>query len=173
MNAPTVNEVNAWSLVEFASLPAPVDNTLLAVYVARANDYVILISGQVFAGMPAGLVTLAQECVQMRTEQLAYQAQPDQIDTRTDDAIASFGVDGYNESRRGLNEADKERMVNPWQGLHDRLWRLMTDEKRDEWRERWAGTSPAFAVSEVAWGDFGTGQWPSGPPDDFNQSFGV
>lgn len=173
MNAPTVNDVKAWSLVEFNQLPAPVDDTLLAVLVARANDYVVLTSGRGFADMPSQFVTLAQECVQMRAEQLAYQAQPDQIDTRTDDAIASFGTDGYNESRRGLNEADKDRMVNPWHGLHDRLWRLMTEEKRDEWRERWQGMTPAYDVSEVAWDEFGNGLWPSGPPDDFNMSFGV
>ena len=174
MVAPTFNNIKTWSLVDFAALSVAVSDAKLAVFVARANDYVVTMSGRSFEQMPASFETLAQECVQMRTEQLCYQAQPDQIDTRTDDLVSSFGTDGYNESRRGLNEPDKEKMVNSWQALHDRLWRLMTDESRDEWRERWAGAVPAFEVSEVDWNYFGnSGLGSVGPQDDYNMPFGV
>lgn len=167
MNTPTVDDIKAWSLVDWSGLPEVVSDELLEVFLARSVDYVLDVTGRTLDSVPAGLVTTAQEAIQKRVEQLAYQAQPDQIDTRTDDMVKSFGTDGFNESRRDLNEPDKQKMINPWQALHDLLWRLATEEKRDEWMERWGSMTPAFEVAEVDWGDFGAPvALPGGNPAD-------
>jgi hypothetical protein len=41
--------------------------------------------------------------------------------------------------------------VNPWPLLNDLLWRAMTEDRKDDFREQWGQIVPAFAVTEVDW----------------------
>ena len=150
MIAPTVAEVKAWSKVDFASLDFSDDD--LTVEVARACDYVADVTGVPLAQVASGLVTTAQEAIQLRVEQTVFHRQEDHVDTAADSLIANFSAGPYSEAKRDPGQDRKAGLVNPWPRLHDLLWRLMTEDKRDEWTE-WLGGSPrpSFEVTEVQW----------------------
>jgi len=158
MEAPTTAQIRTWSRVDFANLeyaePAGEAEDGLDVLVARAKDYVLNVTGRTLDSVPDDLVTTAQEAIQRRTEQLAFQEQDDHVETASDELIESFGAGSYNEKKRGAGDlSPKEtKLVNPWPLLSDLLWRLMTEEKREEWEE-WmgGGRRPNFAVTEVDW----------------------
>ena len=65
--------------------------------------------------------------------------------------IGSFTAGSYTENRRDLDAWMKSKLINPWPLLHDLLWRLATDDMRDQWLEWWGQIRPAFAVTEVDW----------------------
>jgi hypothetical protein len=102
--------------------------------------------------MPSQYERTAEEAIQRRVEQLALQSQQDIVEMAGDfDTISTFSVTGYSENRRGLDEVQKAKVINPWPLLNDLLWRMATADKRDDWREFWGTTVPAFAVTEMDW----------------------
>lgn len=159
MIAPTTAEVVEWSRVDFADLDEPFEDTDLDVLVARASDYVIDVTGQTWAAMPTGLESIAQQCVQMRVEQLAFQAQPDYVETGADDLIANFSAGSYSETRRDQKGGSPQGIfpaVNAWPALNSLLWQMMTEDKRDYWLEVLnIANRPAFEVTEVDWAAMG------------------
>lgn len=155
MEAPTVTEIRSWSRVDFAELnyeeaePDP-----LEVLVTRSIDYVMDVTGRTLENVPTELVTTAQEAIQRRVEQLAYQQQEDHVEGAADEIISSFGAGSYNERKREVKDLalQQTKQVNNWHLLHDLLWRLMTEEKREWWEEQISGKPrPAFQVTEVDW----------------------
>lgn len=159
MDDVTVEDVKGWSRLDFEGLPEPYDDDQLEVLVARASDYVADVTGRTFSTLPANLETTAEEAIQKRTEQLAIQSQPDSVETATDELIQSFTAGSYSETKRSLDEQHKAQLVNPWPALHDLLWRLMTDDKRDEWMEWFGVIRPTFETTEVDWSTMGE-PWP-------------
>lgn len=158
MIAPTTAEIRAWSKVSFEDLeyeepggskPDPLD-----VLVGRAIEYVLDVTGRTLEDIPTTLEWTAKEAVQRRVEQLAFQQADDHVETASDELIKSFGAGSYNEAKRDILELSpsQSKHVNPWHLLHDLLWRLMTDEKREWWEEQMDGKHrPAFAITEVDW----------------------
>lgn len=156
MAAPTSAEIRAWSQVPFAEkgYPAPTgpDPDSLDLLTERSIEYVNDTTGRDVAEPPAEFKATLREAVQRRVEQLIYGGGEDAAETAGDfDTIKSFGAGSYDETRRDLGEADKAKVVNPWPLLNDLLWRAMTEDKKDDWREKWGATVPAFAVTEVDW----------------------
>ena len=152
MVAPTASEVRGWSKVNFVALGYAA-NADLQVLVDRANANFFLTTGREFATLPTELVPLVQQSVQGLTEQSAYRAQEDNIETLSDfDLISSFGAGPYNETRRSPEEMMKARMINAWPWLNRLLWDLLTPEKYDYWTFFFSGEfAPAFAVTEMNW----------------------
>lgn len=158
MENPTAKQIRTWSKVDFANLefepPVGEADDPLEFVVARAADYVWNVTGRTADSVPAELVTTAQEAIQRRTEQLAFQMQDDHAETAADEIISSFGAGSYNERKREVKDLGLEqtKQVNNWHLLHDLLWRLMTDEKREWWEEQITGKHrPSQSVSEVDW----------------------
>jgi hypothetical protein len=163
VEAPTVTEIRLWSRVDFADLEYEAttdpEKDPLKVLVSRSIDYVMDVTGRTLEDVPTELVTTAQEAIQRRVEQLAYQQQEDHVETAADELISSFGAGSYNERKREVKDlgVQQTKQVNNWHLLHDLLWRLMTEEKREWWEEQITGKNrPAFAVTEVDWqgGDY-------------------
>lgn len=156
MAAPTTAEIRAWSQVPFAEKgyppPSEPDPDPLDVLRKRAVEYVENTTGRDFEDPPEDLVETLNEAVQRRTEQLVYAGSEEAAETAGDfDLIDSFGAGSYNERRRGVGDVEKAKVVNPWPLLNDLLWRAMTEDKKDEWREKWGQVVPASAVTEVDW----------------------
>jgi hypothetical protein len=153
MTAPTVADIEGWSLVDFAALGF--DTTAkMQVLLDRAVEYVESVTGRTLATLPSQFENTCKEAIQRTVEQAAMRSQEESVDTSADfDTIQSYNVTGYSETRRGMEDARKARMINPWPMLHDMLWRMSTDDKRDEWEDYWAGgqNTPAFDVSEMDW----------------------
>jgi hypothetical protein len=155
---PTAAQIRTWSKVDFANLeyepPAGEEEDPLAIVVARAADYVWDVTGRTAEDVPTALVTTAQEAIQRRTEQNAFQDQDDSVETAADDLIQSMSAGSYSESKRKAGElaVSNMKMVNPWPRLNDLLWRLMTDEKREWWEEQITGKhAPYGSITEVDW----------------------
>lgn len=151
MVAPTVSDIEAWSQLDFDELGYS-DDAALEVLLDRSIEYVEDATGRSLATMPSQYEKTAEEAIQRRTEQLALQSQQDIVEMAGDfDTISNFSVTGYSESRRGLDEVQKAKVINPWPLLNDLLWRMATDDKRDKWREFWGEGVPAFEVTEMDW----------------------
>lgn len=155
MIPPTAAEVREWSKLDFGTLDYG-DDASLGVLVAQATAALILITGQNLASLDPALEPLAQQAIRGLTEQLAYQAQPDMIETLSDfDLIQSFNAGPYSETRRSAEDAIKARLLNAWPWLNALLWGLLTPDKYDYWTNFFGGThAPAFAVSEMDWGAY-------------------
>jgi hypothetical protein len=176
MDAPTVEDVKGWSRLDFGALDEPYSDDDLAVLLARAMDYVWSVTGQTLATVPVPLVTMAQEAIQMRCEQVAIQSGTDYTEEAADDLVQTFGAGAYNQSRRNLAQEGPQRglpLLNPHPGLNQRLWLLATDDMRDYWWSLFAGTMPpGMEVTEVDWGNYdgafpyASGDWPQ-VPDPF------
>ena len=159
MPTTTSVEIRTWSKVDFVALGYPIvvdpDPDTLQVLVDRAVEYVDEVTGRTEATVPSNFTLTYQEAIQRRTEQLAYKAQEDEAETAADfETISSVGAGSYNESRRSMEETRKAGMINPWPHLNDLLWRMATEDRRDEWEDYWAGLNgnrPAFEVSEMDW----------------------
>jgi hypothetical protein len=158
--AVTVTNIRTWSKVDFNALdyPPPVGaaEDPLTVLLDRATEYVHDVTGRATEGdVPATMTKTYEEAIQRRVEQLVFKAQEDEAETAADfELLSSFGAGSYNESRRGMEEQRKAQMINPWPHLNDLLWRLATEDRRDEWEDYWAGLAgnrPAFEVTEVDW----------------------
>lgn len=155
MIAPTTAEVRAWSKIPFDELEyPPADPDPLDVLVARSIEYVEDVTGRKLdSSMPSEFTHTANEAVQRRVEQLVYKASEDQVETAADDLIQSASAGSVSETKRdpGALAPSKLKLVNPWPHLADLLWRLMTEDKRDEWNEVFGQRAPHFEVSEVDW----------------------
>ena len=163
MDVPTVQQIDDLSRIEFEGLDAPfeVPDELQPV-VDQANVYMQVMTGRQWDTMPTLLEPVALAVSRMRTEQIAFMAQPDYVETINDDAVSSFSAGSYSETRTPLTSRGipSDKMLNVWPELNDALWMLMigqpTDPNVDAMREWWLGlvtgvNPPAFAVSEVNW----------------------
>lgn len=160
MNRPDAASVDAMSQVVFEDLGYSVDDGTLQVLVDQAIGYIEWVSGRFLdENLPITLDVLATQAVRMRTEQIAFQSQPDYIETATDDAVASFSAGSYSETRRDQTRRGEQKALNAWGALSELLWMLMTDDKWDYWTGFLSGVhGPAFAVTEIAWSSFGGGR---------------
>ena len=168
---PTVQDIKAWSRLDFAELDEPFSDADLRIRLDRAVAYLEAMTGRTFdATMPPYLVPIAQEAVQLRVEQMAWQEQPDYQETANDDQIQSFSAGGYSETRRvirtyaGAEHGLPEMNPNAW--LNRDIWLLCTEAMRTYWVETLMGAAmaaqiPSFAVTEADWGNYG-GLYPSG-----------
>jgi hypothetical protein len=77
---PTTADIHAWSKVDWNELS--VDDVGLAELIARASVWVTAITFRpIDSTMPVWMEPLARQAIQMRTEQIAYQEQPDYVET--------------------------------------------------------------------------------------------
>lgn len=152
MVAPTAAEVREWSQLDFGGLGYS-DDTTLGVLVTRATAMFCQQTGRVLSEVPVEYEPLVQQAIQGLTEQAAFRAQQDNLETLSDfDLISSFSAGPYNESRRSLDEMHKARMINAWPWLNRLLWDLLTPDKYDYWVFFFsAQNAPAFAVTEMDW----------------------
>lgn len=167
MDRPTVTDIKTWSRLDFGSLDEPFSDDDLAMELGRSCDYVTAVTGRIIDDtFPVPLVSICQEAVQMRVEQVTLQAQSDYLETVSDDQVQSFTAGSYSETRaegsrsRARGSPQGYPMVTPMVALNERLWLLMTPEMQDYWRGILMGLPiPSFAVSEVDWGNY-DGQYP-------------
>lgn len=155
MTAPTISQIKDWSKMDFVSYGYG-SSSDLQVLLDRAIEYVEEVTGRTLATLPTKYENTMQEAIQRTVEQSVLRSQDDALEVSADfDTIANFNVTGYSESRRNMDDIRKARMINSWPLLHDLLWRMATDDRRDEWDDYWAGGAerPAFEVSEMDWDD--------------------
>lgn len=123
----------------------PNAETLLETELARASIYVQFVTGQpaldadleplqTSAGdMPAeGVRTLLRQAIQMRTEQVTFQAQNGYVDDASDDVVTSLSVGSFSQSKAQPVRGAKPRL-NSWEALTDILWLLMTPDRYAWW----------------------------------------
>ena len=162
---PTVDQIKGWSRVEFGDLDQPFTDQDLQVRIDRSVAELTAITGRLFDDtMPTPLVSIAQEAVQLRVEQMAYQEQEDYAETVSDDLIQSFTAGNYSETKKsprdrytGLTTGLPEINSNPW--LNRDIWLLCTDDMRNYWTETLLGQAaaaliPSFEVTEADWGNY-------------------
>lgn len=161
---PSVADIKAWSRLDFADLDAPFSDDDLQVRLERALAYLETVTGRAIdATMPRLLVPIAQEAVQLRVEQMAFQEQEDYAETANDDMVQSFSAGNYTESRRvvrtysGAETGLPEINSQPW--LNRDIWLLCTDDMRAYWTETLMGAAaaasiPSFEVTEADWGNY-------------------
>ena len=163
---PTVAQIEGWSRVDFTGLDQPFTDADLQVRIDRSVAELTAITGRLFDDtMPGPLVSIAQEAVQLRVEQMAYQEQEDYAETVSDDLIQSFTAGNYSETRKsprdrytGMTTGLPEINPNPW--LNRDIWLLCTDDMRAYWTETLLGQGqaaliPSFEVTEVDWDNYG------------------
>lgn len=152
MVAPTAAEVRGWSKLDFDALGY--DDTQLQVLVDRSVANFANTTGRpVDSNIPTEIVPLVQQAIQGLTEQAAYRAQEDNLETLSDfDLISTFSAGPYSETRRSPDEMMKARMINAWPWLNRLLWDLLTPDKYDYWVFFFSGQlAPSFAVTEMNW----------------------
>jgi hypothetical protein len=150
---PTAAEIREWSKVDFGSLTFADDDDL-QLLVDRAGDYIEWTTGrEMDATCPQEFERGMAQATQYKTEDMAYQDQPENIETIGDFMlISSFSAGSYSETRRSLDELAKAKMIDADPRLNSLLWGLMTDDKRDFWMGWLTGANaPAFEVTEVDW----------------------
>lgn len=152
MVAPTVEEMREWSKLDFGAL-GYADDAALQVLVDRSVANFYNTTGRKLAKVPTELEPLVQQAIQGLTEQAAFRAQADNLETLSDfDLISTFSAGPYSETRRSPDEMMKARMINAWPWLNRLLWDLLTPEKYDYWTFFFSGQfAPAFAVTEMNW----------------------
>ena len=159
---PTVDDLKTWSRVDFTSLDAPYTDEDLEIRLTRAEDYLTAYTGRPMDDtMPPQLVPIAEEAIQLRVEQIAFQEQPDYVETANDDLIQSFSAGNYSETR---HEPGRTRYAGATTGLPDLnpngmlnrdMWLLCTPEMQQYWQYTLQGTSiPTIETSEVDWGNY-------------------
>jgi hypothetical protein len=151
--APTAANVRGWSKIDFDAL-GYTDDATLQVLVDRAVANFYNTTGRpVDSSVPTELAPLVEQAIQGLTEQAAYRAQEDNLETLSDfDLISSFNAGPYSETRRSPDEMMKARMINAWPWLNRLLWDLLTPDKYDYWVFFFSGQlAPAFAITEVNW----------------------
>lgn len=162
---PTVEQIEAWSRVDFTAFDQPFTDADLQVRIDRSVSELQAITGRLFDdSMPPPLVTIAQEAVQLRVEQMCYQEQEDYSSTVADDQIQSFTAGNYSESKRsprdrytGLTTGLPEINTNPW--LNRDIWLLCTDDMRAYWIGTLQGQAaasliPSQEITEADWGNY-------------------
>lgn len=165
MDVPTPEQITTWSRVDFDTLGFDTDEKL-QVLIDRASGWFTSITGRpVDSTMPDGFVDMTNQALQRMVEMSAYQAQPDAIETLADFmTIGSFSAGSYSETRRGLEEVQKAKMITGDPYLNQLLMGLLTPDQLDWWLSWWSGENPPwFEVTEVAWGLSGRGYGPDVP----------
>jgi hypothetical protein len=114
--------------------------------------------------VPAHLVNLAVRAVAMKAEQLEVLGGTarDRRKAIRNANLRSISAGPWSESYFGPEEAAKAQRLDPDPRLHEILWALATEEKRDYWIALWTGVQPpAGAVSSFDWslrsGSYGRG----------------
>lgn len=156
VSAPTAEQIGELSRVDFDALGLA--GTRLDREVERAVAYVLDACGYTdLDGVADAADVLFEECVQLRVEQMAFQRGEDLVEVGAEELIASQSAGSVSESRRSLTELAEAKLINRWPTLHDCLWRLCTDAKRQEYLELWQqladGTNPpaiGFADVQIA-----------------------
>lgn len=137
MLEPTATDLALWSLVDFSSLGFS-NPARLQVYIDRATAEIVNLTGRDLLSLnmtdDPNLIPLMQQAIQIRTEMLVHQAQPDYVDTLSDfDLIGSFTAGPYSEQRRSPGEAVQARTLSQNPVLHELLFNLLTDDKYDDY----------------------------------------
>lgn len=161
MVVPTSSDVRA-ALPQFgwaergyaAGSPDPLDSL-----VEEAVSYVTVVTGRPIDGtMPVILEPIARRAITLRTAQDVLLSDDAYVETVNDDAIVSFSIGPYSETRaqnkgwHGQAEAPFGGSLNPWAPLNQALWLLLTDAQRDYWRALLSGVNPpAFGLQEMDW----------------------
>ena len=103
--------------------------------------------------MPSQYEELTTLALSRMTATLAYQEQPEQIETIADFLVlTSFSAGAYSETRRSLTELRDAKLISGDPILNGMLMPLLTDERLEWWFSWWTGvTPPAFEVTEVNW----------------------
>lgn len=156
MDAPTAEDIRAWSKLDFTELGFSSDPDLQRV-IDVAGATFIKITGQDLAAVDPAIEPLVNQAFRGLTEQQALEQQRDYLETLGDfDLIQQFSAGPYSETRRDPGEAFKARLLNAWPWLSNLLWQLLTPTQYDYWIEFFAPQEiPAFAVTEVEWGFYG------------------
>ena len=102
----------------------------------------------------AALEPLVSLATRVKVEALAYQNQPDQVETVSDFmVISSFSAGSYSETRRDPKDLLAAGFIDADPRLNSMLWPLMTEEKKEDWLALLSGKpAPSFEVTEVIWG---------------------
>jgi hypothetical protein len=168
MDRPDATRVREISQVDFdgRGFPAPegADPDPLQLTVERACAYVEFITARVLDGsMPAMLDPIAEQAVQMRTEQIMFQTSDENAEVAGDfDLIGSFSAGSYSETRRDfMRQQGQIKPLNPWPALNDLLWMMLSlvpgeanavvEARADYWRALDGPMPPAWEVVEVDW----------------------
>ena len=158
MVAPTVDQILSWSKLDFDGLDEPFDSDDLVVVLDRSIAYILVVTGQTLAAMPAQLEPIASEAIQMRVEQTALQAGSDYTSEASDDLISNFSAGNYSQTRRDLGQTSPSKgipLINSNPALNMRLWLLCTDDMREYWWSLMNGLSiPATETTEIDWGNY-------------------
>lgn len=162
MIAPTVDDIRVLypTSLDLGALGLEVaDPDPLATHIAVANAVLPGLIGYTFAALPPEKEPLARLAIAYLALRSAIDMSPDRIEILADfDLLTSFGVGGYNESRRSVDDAIKAQAagLTGWPGLDWLLRQLMSPEKLEELEAKATGVQPpAFAVTEPDWGGWG------------------
>lgn len=174
---PSVEEIKAWSRLDFESLDEPFTDEDIQVRINRTTAYLEQVTGRAMNDkLPRQLIPIAQEAFQLRIEQIARQEQEDYSDTAADDLIASFSAGSYSETRReprsGTQPTTGLPEINPFPWLNRDIWLLCTEDMKYTWIEYLQGQAaasqiPSMETTEADWGnydgvypyDYGPGRW--------------
>jgi hypothetical protein len=163
---PTVADLKGWSRVDFSGLDGPYSDTDLQVQISRACDYLAMVTGRpIDDTMPPPLVSIAQEAVQLRVEQVAFQSQEDYAADTNDNNIQSFSAGNYSETRK---EPGRTRyaglttgipVINPNEWLNYDIWLLCIPQMQEYWSLVINGASsfanvPSIETTEIDWGNY-------------------
>jgi hypothetical protein len=150
--APTATQIKERSQVDFASLGYETDEEIerLAAALAPTLEW---ITGRTLATLPPEYDETATLAISRMTATLAYQEQPDQIETISDFLVlSSFSAGSYSESRRSLTELRDAKLISGDPVLNSLLMGLLTEEKLEWWMGWWTGViPPSFEITEVDW----------------------
>jgi hypothetical protein len=149
---------------------------LLQTELDRAATYVEIVTGQPATDTDGVLIppsmataenpvsdvvlrTLIGQAVQMRCEQVLFQAQNGYVDDATDDVVASLSVGGFSQSKVDSTRRGEQRSLNSWRALADLLWLIMTFERYCYWIVVIGGAAGAGAQMPPSW-SFENMLWP-------------
>lgn len=152
MVAPVADDIRQWSKVDFDALTYADDADLQRI-LDQSISYIWFVTGRKPDDTcPVELEALMNQALQMRTEQVANQAQQDYVETGSDSLTQSFTAGSYSEMRHDPTRRGETALVNPWLDLSEILWMLMTDDKYDYWRSRLSNiNAPAWEITQVDW----------------------
>lgn len=169
MTTPTATQIKDRSQVDFASLGYATDEQLDRL-IAAVVPILEWITGRTMATMPSNLEETVLLCISRMVAVLAYQEQPEQIETVADFLLlSSFTAGSYSETRRSLTELRDAKLISGDPILNGFLMGLLTPDQLDWWMGWWSGeNAPAFEITEVDWsssryGNYDDAPWMSEP----------
>lgn len=144
------------------------DDDVLQPLVDEAISYVTLITYRPLdSTMPPLLAPTAMRAVALRAAQDVLLGDDDYAETVNDDAVQSFSVGPYSETRRNTSTLSGGRSpaverLNPWPTLEQLLWVLLSlapgevnsqvDDRRNYWRSLLQNINqPAAGLQEIDW----------------------